>query len=248
MTTMPLHNRTRSRVEGVASARLSGAEATGPSARPIDAGEVPVAPGVVEIERLILEVAVGALRRGEPARIWMPDVLEPHDVFPPAARDAFHGDLGDAGDHQLALATMHREFDLDRFGSQLLRDHRPEQRGRTTRRAGENRFQCGALFRVRSAIDIDCEGAAALRHRPRSDERLRGVEPRNVGRAVVSLVDAEREDHIAMTLSGPRGCAGQETWAQHFAVTRFEILALDFPRLFRCAHLIALPCDRYLRR
>src|SRR5271170_3224215 len=163
-----------------------------------------VAAGIMEIERLIFEVAVGALRSCEATRIWMSDVFEPHHVFATASSDAFDGDFGDARNHQLAFATVHGEVDLNRLGSQLLRYHRAEQRRWAARRTGENRLQRRALLRCCPAVDIDRECAAALRHRPRRDERLRGVQPRNVRRAVVSLVDAECEDHIAMTLSWAR--------------------------------------------
>src|SRR5580693_3360800 len=112
---MPPHSTMRSRSGGVASARVAGADAIASATRPVDPRVVPVAPGVVKIERVILEGAVLALRRGEPARIRMDDVLEPYDVFAAAARDAFDGDLGNAGDHQLALAAVHREIDLGRF-------------------------------------------------------------------------------------------------------------------------------------
>src|SRR2546423_10461154 len=107
MTTMPPHRTTRSRAGRLATRRVSGAEATGgpSSTRPIDAGEMSIAAGIVEIERVILVADVGALRSGEPAGIWMTDVFEPHHVFAAATSDAFDGDLGDSGNHQLALVA-----------------------------------------------------------------------------------------------------------------------------------------------
>src|ERR1700732_4947297 len=97
MMTIPLHSTRRSRIGGAASARLSDADVTGASVtRPIDAGEVSIAAGVVEVERVILVVAVGSLRGRETDRIWMTDIFEPYDIFAAAPGDAFHRDLGDS--------------------------------------------------------------------------------------------------------------------------------------------------------
>src|SRR5712672_2722327 len=113
---------------------------------------------------MVLVMAGRGFGGSQSLRKWMSHIVEPY-VLAAGSRDAFDRDVSDSRYRKLPGLAIRLEIDLRRLGRQPRRNHRPEERRRTARFAGENGFERDALGVVGATVNVHRKRAIAFGHR-----------------------------------------------------------------------------------